>query len=70
MLRQGREGQAGHCRQRREGIIAQRRDGFQRHVAGSLNGPLVVLFEQDRANEARNGRFIFREDARDLGAAV
>ena len=47
----GRSG--GHCGQPGDGIIAQRRDGFQRHIAGSLNSPLVILFEQDRSDKAR-----------------
>src|SRR5271167_4795994 len=46
---------------------AQRRDGFQRHVAGALHRPFVVLFEKDRAGEADDGRLI-REDANHIGA--
>jgi hypothetical protein len=42
----------------RQGIIAQRRDGFQRHVAGALDGPLVVLLEQDGADQANDGIFV------------
>src|SRR6266480_4872081 len=37
----GQDGQADH------GIIAQGSDTFQGHVAGALDGPFVVLFEQD-----------------------
>ena len=37
--------------------IAGRRDGFQRHVVGALHGPFVILFEQDRADEAGIGGF-------------
>jgi hypothetical protein len=44
------------------GIIAQRRDGFQRHVTGTPDGTFVVLFEQDRSDEA-NGGFSLGEDA-------
>jgi hypothetical protein len=33
---------------------AQRRDGFQRHVAGALHRPFVVLFEKDRAEDANH----------------
>jgi hypothetical protein len=33
------------------GIIADWRDGFQRHVAGALHRPFVILFEQDGADE-------------------
>jgi hypothetical protein len=39
---------------------------FQRHVAGALDGPFVVLFEQDRADEAGDGVLI-GEDADNLG---
>ena len=49
------------------GIIAQRGDGFQRHVSGALHGPFVVLFKEDRADQAGDGGFV-REDADDLGA--
>jgi len=41
----------GHGRQLDEGIVAQRRDGFQRHVAGTLHGPFVVLLQEDGTNE-------------------
>ncbi len=33
------------------GIVAEGGDGFQRHGTGSLDGPFVVLFEQDRTDE-------------------
>ena len=36
-------------------IIAERGDGFQGHVACALDGPLVVLFKQKRADEADDG---------------
>ncbi len=55
-----------HCGQLDDGIIAQGRYGFQRHVAPALNGPFVVLFEQQRADQAHDGRLV-REDADDLG---
>ena len=48
--------------------IALRRDGFQRHLASAPNGPIIVLFEQDRADEADDGVFI-EEGADDVGAA-
>jgi len=35
---------------------SQRRDGFQRHVMGTPDGPFVVLFEQDRSDEANEWR--------------
>ena len=56
-----------HCGQCCDGIIAQRRDGFQRHITGALHGPLIILFEEDRADQTRDGGFV-REDAHDLGA--
>jgi hypothetical protein len=36
-------------------IIVQRRDGFHCHVAGTPNRPIIVLLEQDRADEADDG---------------
>ena len=58
-----------HGGQADEGIIAQGCDGFQGHVAGALDGPLVVLLEQDGADEADDGGLV-GEDADDLGAAL
>jgi len=60
------------CRQGRqadEGIIAHRRDGFQRHVARTLDRPFIVLFEEDGADEP-DQRSLVREDADDLGSAL
>ena len=51
-----------------ERIIAQGGDGFQGHVAGALHSPLVVLFEQDGADESDDGVLV-GEDADDLGSA-
>ena len=36
-------------------------DCFQRHVAGALNGPLIILLEQDRTDEPCDGGFIWKE---------
>ena len=47
----GPGGSAGKSREADDGIIAQGSDGFQRHVAGALDGPFIVLFEQDGADE-------------------
>ncbi len=44
-------------------------DGFQRHVAGALDGPFIVLLEQDRLDQPDNGVFI-GEDADDLDEAL
>ena len=41
--------------------MAQRRNGFQCHVAASLNRPFVVLFQKDRAYEAEDGGFIGKD---------
>jgi hypothetical protein len=60
---------AGDCREADGGIIAQGRDGFQRHVTGPLDGPLVVLFEQDRADQPGYGVLIGK-DADHLGSAL
>src|ERR1700733_14859748 len=40
-----------HCRQSDDGIIAQGGHGFQRHVAGALDRPFVILLQKDRADE-------------------
>ena len=50
-------------------IIAQWRDAFQRDVAGALDSPFIVLFEQDGADEPGDGCFV-GEDADDLGSAL
>jgi hypothetical protein len=52
-----------------DGIIAQRRDRFQAHVASALNRPLIVLFEQERADEARDRIFVGK-NADDIGTAL
>ena len=41
--------------------MAQRGNGFQCHVASSLNRPFVVLFQKDRAHEAEDGGFIGKD---------
>ena len=57
-----------HGRETDEGVVSHRRDGFQRHVSGALDGPFIVLFEQDGADETRDRVFIGK-DADDLGSA-
>ncbi len=52
-----------------EGIVAQRCDGFQGHVARALDGPFVVLLEQDGTDEPDDSGLV-GEDADDLGAAL
>ena len=44
-------------------------DAFQRHVAGALDGPFIVLFEQQRADEADDG-VVVGEDADDVGSPL
>jgi hypothetical protein len=39
-------------------IMAQLSDGFQAHVADSLNCPFVALFKQQSANQADNGSVV------------
>ena len=56
----------GHGGQDDDGIIADGGDGFQRHVAGALHGPFVVLLHQDRADEADYG-VVVGKDADDIG---
>ena len=59
----------GHGGQLDDGIVAQRRDGFQRHVAGALHRPFIVLLQQDGTDEPGDGGLV-GEDADDLGAAL
>ena len=40
-----------------------------RHVSRPMDGPLIVLFEQDGADEADDG-VVVGEDAHDLGSAL
>ena len=49
--------------------MADRRDGFQGHVARPLNRPFIVLFGEDGADEAGDGGFVGK-DADDVGAAL
>ena len=58
-----------HGGQADDGIIAQGRDSFQRHVACSLHSPLIVLFEQDCADQTDDGVLV-GEDADDVGASL
>jgi hypothetical protein len=50
-------------------IMAQRCDSFQAHVACSLHGPFIILFEQQRTHQADDGGFV-GEDADDLAAPL
>jgi hypothetical protein len=59
----------GHGGQSDDGVIAQSGDGFQRHTAGALDGPFVVLFGQVRADEADDG-LVVGKDADDVGARL
>ena len=54
-----------HDGQADDGIIAQGSDGFQAHVAGALDGPFIVLFEQDGADQA-DDHVKVGEDADDI----
>jgi hypothetical protein len=47
--------------------MAQWSDGFQGHVAGTLHGPLIVLLEQQGADQADDGSFVWK-DTDDLAA--
>lgn len=42
---------------------------MQRHVAGALHGPFIVLLEQDCADKADDG-LVVGKDANDIGAAL
>ena len=52
-----------------KGSIAQRRDGFQCHVSGALGGPLIILFQEQRADESHDS-IVVGEDADDIGTAL
>ena len=58
-----------HGRQADGISIAYRGDGFQCHVAGALDGPFVVLLEEQGADEAHDGGLV-GEDADDIAAAL
>lgn len=62
------EGSNSEGRQADDGIIADQSDAFQGDVARALEGPLVILLEQDRADETGDGSFVGK-DADDLGPA-
>ncbi len=49
--------------------LAEWGDGLKGYVAGSLDGPLVVLLEQEGADEARDRRLV-GIDADDVGASL
>jgi hypothetical protein len=50
-------------------IIAHLRHGLKCQVPGALDGPFVILFEQQCADETDDG-FVVRKDADDLGASL
>jgi hypothetical protein len=58
----GRAGQAATAGRLTRGSSLSPGHCFQRHVAGALDGPLVVLLDQDRADEAGDGGLV-GEDA-------
>src|SRR2546423_6400728 len=58
-----------HSGQSDRGSIAQRSDGFQAHVSGTLDRPFLVLLQQQRTDEAGDGGFVW-EDAHYLAASL
>jgi hypothetical protein len=58
-----------HVGEADDGIIADGGYAFQRHVAGALDGPFVVLLEEDGADEADHGSFV-GENPDHLGSAL
>ena len=42
---------------------------FQRHVAGALHGPFIVLLQKERADQAGDGVLVAK-DADDVGPAL
>ena len=53
------------CWQADKRIIAHCSDGFQCHVAGSLDGPFIVLFEEQGTDQSDDG-VVVGKDADDL----
>ena len=63
-------GRSGYQGRQGDGVtIADRGDAFQRHVAGSLDGPLVVLFKKNSSHEPLDRSFIGK-DADDVGSTL
>ena len=50
-------------------IIAEWGDCFQRHVAGALHGPFVILLQQQGADQPGDGGLV-GEDAEDVAAPL
>ncbi|MBB3660999.1 hypothetical protein FHX15_006271 [Rhizobium sp. BK650] len=50
-------------------IMAHCGDGLKGHVSGTLDGPFVILFEEQRADEPDDGVLVW-EDADNLGSAL
>src|SRR5271165_1856778 len=64
----GLDHSGGHGGQTDGGSIADGRECLKGQIA-TLDGPLVILFEQDSADQSRDGLFV-REDADNLSAAL
>src|SRR5271170_6301264 len=69
IFRQGPGWSDDHSWQSDDGIIAQGGHGFQRHVTGALDGPFVVLLEEDSPDEPDDG-VVVGENADDFGPAL
>ena len=54
---------------RKGGIIIQLRDAFQCHATFPLDCTFVIMIEQERAEETRDGVLI-EEDVNDIGAPL
>ena len=65
-FRAGPDRSDSHSGQSDDRSIAQGGDRFQGHVAGALDGPFVVLLQEDGADEP-DDRVVVGEDADDLG---
>ncbi len=66
-FRRGLEWSDDHCGQSDDCTIARGGHCFQGHVSGALDGPFVILFEQDRAHEPDVG-VVVGKDADDVGS--
>lgn len=57
--RPGRDLSARHTKQANERIIPEAGDCLKGHVVGALDGPLVVLLEEDRVDQPVDGALCY-----------
>src|SRR5262245_66561332 len=64
----GPDWSGSHGWQTDEGSIADWSDAFQSNVSGALDGPFIIVFEQDSADEAGDG-VVVGKDTDDVSSA-